>query len=290
MSRQSVPTILRARRSFCFWPPRIALAMLVLALLRSDGVCASGKMRIQEDFHGNRLDLTQWSVEGAGARSEVANGRFEIAIPAGPAGRPPFGLQGHFKVEGDFEIRAGYAANSLPMPKKDWVNVAIFIEGPSGVAAVMRTNHSKEGAGYSMWSEPPRSEKRPGVWKQVPTTDQKGVLCLQRTGATLRFLVGSGADGALRELGTVEYGAGSVENIEFRVVVPETASPVEVAWDKTVIEADKIIGAPKPALSMFGPRAWMSLAFLACAVGGGFLYWKTRQKKPAAPPPAPGTK
>ena len=67
MSRQSVPTILETRRSFCFWPPRIALAMLVLALLRSDGVCASGKMRIQEDFHGNRLDLTQWSVEGAGA-------------------------------------------------------------------------------------------------------------------------------------------------------------------------------------------------------------------------------
>ena len=179
----------------------------------------------------------------------------------------------------------GYAANSLPMPKKDWVNVAIFIEGPSGVAAVMRTNHSKEGAGYSMWSEPPRSEKRPGVWKQVPTTDQKGVLCLQRTGATLRFLVGSGADGALRELGTVEYGAGSVENIEFRVVVPETASPVEVAWDKTVIEADKIIGAPKPALSMFGPApgcrlpSWRAQSAEASCTGR-----RDRRNRPPRPP------
>ncbi len=224
-----------------------------------------------------------------GARSEAAGGRFEITIPAGPPGRPPFGLQGRFKVEGDFEIRAGYAATSLPMPKKDWVNVEIFVEGPNGAAAVIRTNHSKEGVGYSMWSEPPRSEKRPGVWKQVPTKDQKGVLCLQRAGATLRFLAGGGDGGALRELGTFAYGTGPVEKVTFRVVVPETASPANVAWDKIVIEADKITEAPRPALSMFGRRAWMFLAFLACAGGGGFWYWKLRKKKPAAPPSKPKT-
>ena len=71
-----------------FWPPRIALAMLVLALLRSDGVCASGKMRIQEDFHGNRLDLTQWSVEaGRGARWRTAASRSRFP-PGPPAARP----------------------------------------------------------------------------------------------------------------------------------------------------------------------------------------------------------
>ena len=177
------------------------------------------------------------------------------------------------------------------MPKKDWVNVAIFIEGPSGVAAVISTNHSKEGAGYSMWPEPPRSEKRPGVWKQVPTTDQKGVLCLQRTGATLRFLVGSGADGALRELGTVEYGAGSVENIE--VPCGRCRRRLRLWKSRGTRPSLKPTrsSAPEPALSMFGPCACMSLAFLACwRSRRRLLYWKTRQKKPAAPPPAPGNK
>ncbi|MGO8747887.1 MAG: hypothetical protein ACLQNE_18080 [Thermoguttaceae bacterium] len=55
MSRQSVPTRPRSRRSFRFRPLRIALAMLVLALLRSEGVCDSRKMRIEDSDSRNAL-------------------------------------------------------------------------------------------------------------------------------------------------------------------------------------------------------------------------------------------
>lgn len=261
---------------------RGSYVLSLLATLLIGGAVAGAdaqKALIREDFDQNRLDPANWSVERVGAQVDPGDGALRLVIPEGPQGRAPFGLQGLFRIEGDFGIQADYAIGTMPTPKNDWLNMEIFVEGAAGAAAVIRTNHAKEGSGYSLWYEA-AGPKPAGAWKQVKTTDRSGTLRLERTGEELRFMVAGAGEKTFRELGRVGYGAGSITAVWFRVIVPETTLATDVAFDNIAIEADAIIGPPDPADSMFGPGALFAAALVTGCIGiVAFRYYRRIKRK-----------
>jgi hypothetical protein len=260
------------------------MMLVFIALAAGHAVAAAQPQRITEAFQRDTFDKTLWTIERLGAKVDATGGQLKIAVPKGPAGRPPVGLQSRFRIEGDFDIRAGYAITAWPMPKKEWINVTIFIEGADGAAAVFRTNHSKVGSGYALWHEA-ADKTRPGAWKQVATKDTKGTLRLKRSGDQLRFLFGGPAESAPRELGAISYGTSSITALRFQVIVPETLAPVEVAFGTIEIEAERLIGPKAPAGSMFGRRAWLGIgATVAVAAAlAAFLWLRAGRSKRGSP-------
>ncbi len=237
------------------------------------GDAAGDPQRIVETFQRDSYDKALWAIERLGATVDPAGGQLKISVPKGPAGRPPVGLLGRFRIEGDFDIRAGYAITSWPMPKKEWINLTICIEGADGAAVVMRSNHSKEGSGYALWHEA-ADKTRPGAWKQIATKDTRGTLRLKRSGDQLQFLVAGPAETTSRELGAITYGTSPITALTFQVVVTETQAPVEVAIGKIEIEAERLIGPQAPAGSMFGRRAWLGIgATLAGVAALAAWFW-----------------
>jgi hypothetical protein len=210
--------------------------------------------RLAEDFSRDEYDRDLWAIHSADAQVDVVDQQLWIQVPAGGAARPAHGIQSLAQIEGDFTLRADYSIASWPTPDKDWINVEIFIEGADGSASVMRTNHSQEGSGYALWCEPRQGD---GAWKQVPTGDLKGTLSLQRKGDQLLFRVAGPADATPRDLGAVAFGTEPLTGVYFRLVVPETDSPVEVGFDNIAIEADRLIEPPRPSESSVRRRLWL---------------------------------
>jgi hypothetical protein len=237
----------------------------------------SSRPRIEEDFGDGTFDKVLWALERVGARADPVNQRLRILVPPGPGGRSPVAMQAQFRIEGDFAIRADYAIASLRKPEKEWINIEIFIEGSDGRAAVIRSNHAKEGSGYSLWYEPASAQKADGAWKQVAAEDASGSLCLERTADRLRFQIAGPADQELRELGSVAFGKEAITGLAFRVVVPETRFPVEVSFDSIRVEADRLVEPPRPSGSMFGRAAWFwAIVLLLIAGAAAVWYWKSR--------------
>lgn len=177
------------------------------------------------------------------------------------------------RIEGDFDIRMDYELVDFPRPKREWINAEIFIEGPDGKAAVIPVNHSEHGSGCSLWFEPAAGRSDSGKWHQVPSDDVRGTLRLERVGKTLRYHRCADGNELFEELGIVEFGADMVYNVEFRVLVPETKTAVRVQIDNVIVEADRLIGPPSPAQSIFGPASWIGAIVVVVIAGGLSLWW-----------------
>jgi len=261
---------------------RLTLLLPVFWLPASAGTAADEpppRKEIREDFDSKAYDRQLWTLRQVGAQVDLQNQQLRLRVPRGRAGRPPIEMEGGFRIEGDFDIKVDYSLTSFPRPAAEWINVEIFVEGPVdteteeagsvappvGSAAVIRTHHSKEGSGYSLWHEPAPGSQAEGAWKQIPTSDTSGILRLTRTGKTLRFLVAPSADKEFRQVGIVEYGTGPVAKLSFRLVVPETTSSVEIGLDNVAITADRI-EVPPVETSMLGPVAWGGIAAVMLVV------------------------
>jgi hypothetical protein len=111
-------------------------------------------------------------------------------------------------------------------------------------------------------------------------------LSLRRSGQALQFLAGPSAAN-LHEIGTAAYGGGPIEKVMFRVVVPETTSRAEVAWEKIVVEAERIKDVPKRAASIFGRRAWVFVGVLVVIALTALFLWRflgrPRRRQSAGP-------
>lgn len=266
---------------------RRLLTWLVCAMtLVGAGRAESELTEIREGFDDGQWNRHWWSVDQRsppGVKVDVSGKSLRFVIPAGGAERPPATMKGRFRLEGDFDIQVGYEAKALPQPKTGWINIQIFIDSAAGPAAVMRTNHSAEGPGYSLWWEPVQ-EGVAGAWMQEPTKSVKGALRLTRRGEALRFLYADNVDRSLSErdaadagfveIGSVKYGSLPVTHIELWVTVPETQSAVDVSFDDVVVEADKIVDPSVAADSPVGPRAWKWLLSAAVVIAAGFAVWR----------------
>jgi hypothetical protein len=240
----------------------------------------SPPQRIEETFSHDRFDKALWVAEQVGARVDPAGGLLRIVVPKGPPGRPPVGLKARFSIEGDFDARAGYIIGSWSKPKKEWINLQIVVEGPDGVATVIRTNHAQVGSGYSLWYGPPPDSKRSGAWKFLASSDTSGTLRLKRTGERLHFLFCGPAAADFRELGAIDYGTAPITALKFWLVVPETGWPVEVAFPWIEIEAERLIGLPAPSGSTLGRRVWLGTGALLLVAGGlGAWAWRRAKRK-----------
>lgn len=228
---------------------------------RADGPAA---FEVRENFAGETFDRARWSVDRRsppGVRVDLGGESLRIAVPGGPAGRPPAALRALFSIEGDFELRADYALEALPRPAQEWSNVEIFIDGPDGAAAVIRTNHATLGDGYTLWCEPAPG-RGPGAWKHVPTGDRAGTLRLERVGHELRFWAAAPGHEP-RQLGTAPFGDRPVRRIEFRAITPRLRVPLAFRLDDIIARADRLIEPPRPADLMYGRSPWVIAAFAA---------------------------
>ncbi|MGO8751945.1 MAG: hypothetical protein ACLQNE_38875 [Thermoguttaceae bacterium] len=258
-----------------------ALVILVCSVAPTGAVADPQPQRIEEAFSHDQIDRTLWMTERLGARVDPGGGQLKIIVPKGPPGRPPAGLKSKFRMEGDFDARAEYRIASWRRPKKQSINVEIVVEGPGGAASVIRTNHAEVGSGNSFWYGPADS-KRQGAWKQVSTKDTSGWLRLKRSGGELQFFVSGPGAANFRQLGAVDYGTAPITSLSFRVSVPETESAVQVAFGKIEIEADRVVGPPRPAGSIFGPRAWLGGGVaLVVAAALGAWFWRRTIRPPS---------
>jgi hypothetical protein len=252
----------------------LTLAIVVWSAASLCALADSPPQRIEEGFSHDRINRALWTIERVGARVDPGGGQLKIIVPKGPQGRPPAGLKARFRIEGDFDARAQYRIGSWRKPKKQGINLEIVVEGPDGAASVIRTNHAKVGSGCSFWYGPSDS-KRPGAWKQVATNDTSGWLRLKRSGGELQFFASGPGPANFRQLGAIDYGTAPINSVCFQVSVPETESPVEAAFGKIEIEAERVIEPSAPAGSMFGPRSWLSMGVvLIIAAGLGMWVWR----------------
>lgn len=265
------------QRGVCF----LGLTWWLAGIFSAACLADEPNRQVVADFEGNTYDRELWSIHRAGARVDPADGRLGVYIPPGPAGRGPVGIESRVRLEGDFTIRGAYRIGAMPMPAQDWINIEIFVEGPDGVATVMRTNHSKEGSGYSLWFEPPATSQAKGAWSQTESQDSLGELILSRKGEALSFAAANGAGSQRYELGTIPFGKQAITRVFFRVVVPETKSPVDVAWDDLQLSADRLIEPPRPSKSLFGRQGWLLFLIITLAGAGAVAaaLWQRRQMR-----------
>jgi hypothetical protein len=238
----------------------------------------SPPQRIEEAFSHNRFDKALWTALQVGAQVEPRGGQLKVLVPKGPPGRPPLGLKARFRIEGDFDAQAAFTITSWQKPKKDWINVEIFVEGPDGSAAVIRNNNARGRSGYCLWYGPPPHSDHPGAYAQVAADDRSGTLRLKRSGEQLEFFFAGPGSAGFRQLGAVDFGTAPIATCIFRVTVPETESPVDVAFGKIEIEAERLIGLPVAPGSALGRRAWLGTGALLL-VAGGLGAWAWRRAK-----------
>jgi hypothetical protein len=285
----------------------LALIGLVLFVAVATVHAQDGELtEIRENFDGARWSRHWWSIDQhspRGVKVDLSGNALHFVVPPGPAGRPPAAMKGRFFLEGDFDVRVDYAAKSLPQPKSEWINIQVFIDGAGGPAAVIRTNNSTAGSGYSLWWEPHR-EGAKGGWAHEPTESLKGTLRLTRVGETLRFWYAENVVPSLRdgdptdavatladtdpadegfvEIGSAKYGADAITSVELWVSVPELPSPVDVTFDNLVVSADRIRDPSVPAPSAVGPRGAYRLIAAGCAgvlAIAAWLTWRSRSKR-----------
>lgn len=173
-------------------PFPFVVSLLAFSLATADG---SEPAQLRENFSDGRWDAHWWSVDTRsppGVKVNTEGEALRFVVPPGPDGRPPAVMKGRFRLEGDFEIRTDFSIEELPMPKTGWTNIEVFIEGGAGPASVMRTNHSTEGSGFSMWWEPSK-KGTPGSWKHFKAESKQATLQLKRKGDKLTFTSSSRA-------------------------------------------------------------------------------------------------
>ncbi len=202
------------------------------------------KTTLLPDFDMGKLDRTLWSLNTespAGVDMTPSGRSLRIVIPPGRAGRPPAEVKGRFKIEGDFELKMDYQIQSLPKPQKEWINVAILVGGAGGLAAVYRTNHFKEGQGYSAWTESGEGPRKKNYWVHKPTEDPRGTLRLVRSGSQLIFEA-AGPDGKFQKVATREYGKGPVDTVGFHIMAsPAVTVPIDVTFANISVTAERIV-------------------------------------------------
>jgi hypothetical protein len=248
----------------------LTLALVCFFTIAPSSVDAAGwpeSTTLIESFDGGKLDSSNWMIDPMsppGVKFDLVADGLRIRLPPGTHGRPPAVMQSRFEIEGNFDIRLSYRIGSLPKPKREWSNIEIYIDGQDGQAAVIRTNHAEVGPGYTLWYGPPKGSNKKGAWKHIPNRDDVGTLRLERSGRRLRFEAGYRPDG-LREIGEVDFGDGTVEKLQFRLLVPETQADTDVAFEDVRVRADRLIGAPPPSKTMFGPRAWLGVVLVLLA-------------------------
>ncbi len=240
---------------------------------------APEKPRIEEDFEG-AYDKALWKVDWMEGSVDPTGEQLRMLIPPGPEGRAPAVFEAAFRVEGDFDIRCDYTLIEFPSPAREWLNAEIFVEGPDGAAAVIRTDHSQEGSGYTMWFEPAPEREARGAWRQVATSDQVGKLRLERTGGQLDFQVAGPGEVDFRTLGRVPFGTGPITKLAFRVVAPELNAPVEVLFDNIQIEADRLIEPTRPNASRWGLLG-RSVAIFVLLAGAAAIWYRLSRRRPA---------
>ena len=196
------------------------------------------------DFDSGKLDRTlvaQYGEPGEGVNMKPSGSSLRIVIPPGRAGRPPAEVKGRFKIEGDFELKMDYQIQSLPKPQKEWINVAILVEGAGGKAAVYRTNHFKSGQGNAAWAESGEGKEKRVFAVQKPTEDSRGTLRLTRTGSQLIFET-AGPSGKFQKIATREFGKAPVDTVAFHILLsPAVTEPIDVTFANISVTAERII-------------------------------------------------
>jgi hypothetical protein len=265
----------RAGFRFSFW-----LLLVVLAGIASVHRVAGQEIsltNVDEAFDTRDFDRMRWTLSNtSGARTKVdfSGGKLRIVVPAGPENRPIMGLDSRFGIEGDFDINVDYLVRSLPKPAKEWVNLSIFIMGPDGMAAMIRTNNSSSGDGYSLWFQPSAGSKAKGTGMNVPTTDRSGKLRLARIGKQVTYYAAA-LGKSFKEIGAVDFGDRPIDLIGFQILAPALKSPVDVEFDNIAIKADRFtkLGFSPPAESRY--VVWIVCGVVASAGAVLFWWWKS---------------
>jgi hypothetical protein len=239
--------------------------------------CALGQesapTEIKEAFDGRDYDRMRWSLNNTSVaitKVDFSKKTIRLVIPPAQDKRPLMGIDSRFGLEGDFDISVDYLIHSLPRPAKEWVNLSIFIIGPDGMAAMIRTNNSASGEGYSIWFQPWEGSKAKGIAKNEPTQDKAGTLRLARIGKQLWFYA-SARGQPHKEIGNVEFGDRPIDTVGFQVFAPALKSAIDIEYDNIAIRADrftKLVYVPRSENSY----VFWALAGLA-AVAVIFLLW-----------------
>ncbi len=215
--------LIRRFRGFGFLSRFLAVAIFLASVAgayRANGQ-ESAPTEINETFAGGNFDRMRWTLTTGvtTAKADFSKGTMRLVIPPTTNKQPLMGLESRFGLEGDFDISVDYSIRSLPHPTEEWVNLSIFVQGPDGMAAMTRTNHSKSGDGYSIWFQPSRESKARGTASGMPTTDRAGTLRLSRVGKEL-FFYASARGRPLKEIGKVDFGDQPIDLVGFHVLAP----------------------------------------------------------------------
>lgn len=228
---------------------------------------------IWERFDEKRLQRDMWNFDPrspAGTVHSIDANNWKLTIPGGTGDRSPASLVSRCQLKGNFRVEMDYQLLKVPTLKNGNLQVAIFVSGPDGHAAVMRAIYHQLGHGYSVWYEP-TDKSRPGHWENHPTSSMSGRLRIRRLEKELVLEAHCSGESKAINIGRVPFGNGPIDHLEIRVVVPETKGIAQVVIDDIHITADQIVHPQPPAISMVGRRAWLAVVAVCVllAVGGG---------------------
>lgn len=167
-----------------------------------------------------------------------------IAIPSSQGrSRPKMGLFAAFKLEGDFEITAGFDLVKADAPEVGMgvgANLYIMAEGSLNGATLRRcVAPDGQEAFFVHWALRQADGSRRADAMYVSAQSREGKLRLARTGTKLSYLVAEGDDLEFREIKAVEFGADPVSLIQLQAVTDGAAKNVDMLWRNISIRADK---------------------------------------------------
>lgn len=254
-------------------PNILSMALTVLILASSVSADDALVQEIWERFDDQQMQRDLWVFDPRtppGTVHSIDTDSWKMTIPGGTVDRAPANLASRFRLKGDFCVETDFQLLKVPTLKSGNLQVAIFVSGRDGHAAVMRAFYKDLGHGYSVWYEP-MDKTNTGHWENHVTTSNAGRIRIRRRGTELAFESQGTGEKNAKPIGRLQFGDGPIDTLEIRVIIPATKGVAQVVIDNIHITADQIILPQKPASSMIGRRAWIA-AVAGCVllvVGGG---------------------
>lgn len=207
------------------------------------------------------------------------SGAIRITLPANREGRDVVGVSPVFSIAGDFEITFGYELLTADAGEDNQVgvNMRVMAGNPARQVADWgryRGLGNQDGYVAKRTADFDTDERVEEV-ELIPTKSKKGLLRLQRTGSTLRYLISEGRGGDFQEVHHVDF---IPDECRVRLAtVAGKGQSIDVRYLVFHVKADELPNA-QPEWTRKS-RAWLWWLIGLIAVGGGvggFFLWRSR--------------
>lgn len=192
------------------------------------------------------------------------------------------GTNAKFRVEGDFEITAGYTIESMPMPEVDSrTGLKLTLKDTDGQSASLWNCVSRDGQFFKSGKSVTQENGKPKYNVQAtPAVATSGKLRLARTGSTLKYLVTEAPGDEFVEIRAVEFGSKNLRSVDFAVQTGGSLQGIDVVLTGLDIHTETLSVHIEPRSRLLVNSLLIAVGVgLVVLVAVGFLSWRKKRSR-----------